>query len=97
MVVIYLMCPSTLVQQPTAVAALRLGEGERVQEMGGGSVQDWLCQQTQLEEKGGGHLDQKKRKIDDAEVESNKEFVGSERWGRCLELWEAISQASDVF
>lgn len=33
MVVIYLMCPSTLVQQPTAVAALRLREGERVQEM----------------------------------------------------------------
>ncbi len=92
-----------MVQQPTALAALWLGEGERVQEMGRGG---WkcpgltACQQTQLEEKGGGYLDPKKKKwieIDDTEVESNKEFVGSERWGRCLEPREAISQASDVF
>jgi len=44
MVVIYLMSPSTFVQQPTAVAALQLGEGERVQEVcvcvWGESVQD---------------------------------------------------------
>ncbi len=83
-------------------------EGERVQEKGrggGGGGGGWkcpgltACQQTQLEEKGG-YLDPKKKKwieIDDAEVESNKEFVGSERWGRCLEPREAISQASDVF
>lgn len=46
MVVIYLMSPSTFVQQPTAVAALRLGEGEWVQEMGGLKVSRIDCVST---------------------------------------------------